>query len=188
MSKIKIQTTKDEFNVELVGTQDNPIIWVEKHTLSNGVCIQGEAKLQHWSHKGLQPGLYFKIGGVYVQCPEGIETIKKEIKKLPVEIKYAWKEPEKITSNGSIIVEKWNFDCTMWTSTGEIILDSEMERFLDKQGIKEIEIEKAIKLFENRPLKKIKNKYDAQFQFEMDKEEEGYTQACENAGIPTHLQ
>ena len=187
MTTIEIQTTKDKFNIELTGTQENPIISTEKHTLSNGVCIQGEATVQHWKSKGAQPGLYFKIGGIYVQCPQGVETIKNEIMNLPVEKKYAWKEPENVTSNGSIVVEKWHFDCSMWTSAGELILDSEMERFLDKLGVKEIEIEKAIELFENRPLKKLKNKYDAQFQFEMDTEEEGYTQACENAGIPTHL-
>ena len=188
MTTIQIQTTKDEFNVELAGTQDNPIIWVDEHTLSNGVCIQGEAKIQHWKHKSLQPGLYFRNIDIYVQCPQSVETIKNEIKKLPIEKKFARKELERITSNGSITVEKWNFDSTMWTSDGEFISEDEMERFLDKLDIKEIEIEKAIELFENRPLKKLKNKYDAQFQFETDEIEEGYIQACENAGIPTHLQ
>jgi hypothetical protein len=188
MTKIQIQTTKDEFIIELTGTQEKPIIQAEKHILSNGVCIQGFATVQHWKHKGAQPGLYFNIGGVYVQCPEGIETIKKEIMKLPEEKKFAWKELEKITSDGSITVEKWNFDCPMWDSNGELISDADMERFLDKQGIKEIEIDEAIKLYENRPLRKnTNNKYNAQFQFETDEIEEGYIQACENAGIPGHL-
>ena len=187
MTKIQIQTTKDEFTVELAGTQENPILYAEKHTLSNGVCIQGEASIQHWKHKNAQPGLYFRIGGVYVQCPEGIETIKKEISKLPVEKKLARKELERITSNGSITVEKWVFDCMMWDSNGEFISEDEMGDFLDRQGIKEIEIDEAVKLYENRPVKKISNKYDAQFQFETDEIEEGYIQACENAGIPTHL-
>ena len=186
-TEIQIQTTKDEFTIELAGTQDNPIIYAEKHTLSNGVCIQGMGRIQHWSHKGLKQGLYFRGVDVYVQCPEGIETIKKEISKLPVEKKFAWKELEKITSDGSITVEKWNFDCPMWDSNDEFISEDEMERFLDKKGIKEIEIDEAIKLYENRPVKKNNNKYDAQFQFETDVIEEGYIQACENAGIPGHL-
>ena len=187
MTTIQIQTTKDEFTIELAGTQDNPIIYADKHTLSNGVCIQGTASIQHWKSKGAQPGLYFKNNGVYVQCSSGIETLKKEISKLPVEKKLARKELEKITSDGSITVEKWVFDCMMWNSKGEFISEDEMERFLDKQGIKEIEINEAIKLYENRPLKKITNKYNAQFQFETDEIEEGYIQACENAGIPTYL-
>ena len=187
MTKIQIQTTKDEFNVELAGTQDNPIIYAEKHTLSNGVCIQGMGRIQHWSHKGLKQGLYFREVDVYVQCPEDVQKIKEEISKLPVEKKYARKELEKITSDGSIIVEKWNFDCPMWDSNDEFISDDEMGDFLDKQDIKQIEIDEAIKLYENRPLKKITDKYDAQFQFETDEIEEGYIQACENAGIPTYL-
>ena len=187
MTTIQIQTTKDRFNIELTGTQEKPIIYAEKHILSNGVCIQGEAKIQHWTHKGLKPGLYFKIGGVYVQCSEGIGTIKKEIIKLPIEKKFARKELERITSNGSITVEKWVFDCAMWDSNGGFISESEMERFLDKKGIKEIEIDEAIKLYENRPLKKRNDKYNAQFEFEIYTEESGYTEACENVGIPTHL-
>ena len=187
MTKIQIQTTKDEFTIELAGTQENPIIYTEKHTLSNGVCIQGTASIQHWKSKGAQPGLYFKNNEVYVQCPSGIEILKKEIMKLPEEKKFAWKELEKVTSNGSITVEKWNFDSMMWGSNGEFISDDEMGDFLDLQGIKEIEIDEAIKLYENRPLKKNTNKYDAQFQFETDEIEEGYIQACENAGILRHL-
>ena len=188
MTTIQIQTTKDEFTIELAGTQDNPIIYADKYTLSNGVCIQGTASIQHWKSKGAQPGLYFKNNGVYVQCPSGIEILKKEISKLPVEKKFARKELERITSNGSITVEKWHFDCTMWDSNGEFISESEMGDFLDKQGIKEIEICEAVKLWENKPQKKKRtDKYNAQFQFEIDEIEEGYIQACENAGIPTYL-
>lgn len=188
MTKIQIQTTKDEFTVELAGTQDNPIIYAEKHTLSNGVCIQGEARLQHWSHKGLKQGVYFREVDVYVQCPEDVQKIKDEILKLPVEKKFARKELERITSNGSITVEKWNFDCPMWDSNGEFITEDEMGNFLDQQGIKQIEICEAVKLWENKPQKKKRtDKYDAKFQFEIDEIEEGYIQACENAGIPEHL-
>ena len=186
MTKIQIQTTKDEFTIELAGTQDNPIIYADKYTLSNGVCIQGIGRIQHWRHKGLKQGVYFREVDVYVQCPDSVQKIKEEILKLPIEKKFARKELEKITSDGSITVEKWVFDCMMWNSKGEFISEDEMERFLDKQGIKEIEINEAIKLYENRPVKK-NNKYNAQFQFETDEIEEGYIQACENAGIPTYL-
>ena len=184
MTTLKISTTKDEFNVELTGTQDNPIITAEKHTFRDGTYIHGKARPQHW--KGLQQGLYFRDNDVYVQCPESVQKIKEEINKLPVEKKFARKELEKITSDGSITVEKWNFDCPMWDSNGEFISDNEMGDFLDRQGIKEIEIDEATKLYENRPIKK-REKYNTQFQFETDEIEEGYIQACENAGIPTHL-
>ena len=187
MTTIEIQTTKDKFNIELTGTQENPIISTEKHILSNGICIHGKAKIQHWKSRNLQPGLYFNNNDIYVQCSQGIEILKKEIMNLPVEKKFARKKLEKITSDGSITVEKWNFDSTMWGSNGEFISEDEMGEFLDQQDIKEITIDEAVKLWENRPLKK-RNQYNAQFQFKMDTEEEGYTQACENAGIPNHLQ
>ena len=186
MTTLKFSTTKDEFNVELVGTQNNPIIWVEKYTFVDGTCIQGKASIQHWKSRNLKPGLYFRDSNTYVVCPERVEVLKKEISKLPVEKKYARKELEKITSDGSIIIEKWNFEATMWTKEGEFISDDEMSEFLDKQGINEIELNEAIKLYENRPLKK-REKYNAQFQFETDVIEEGYTQACENAGILEYL-
>lgn len=186
MTTLKI-STKDEFLVELAGTQDNPSIWVEKHVFSDGTCIQGKASIQHWKSRNLQPGLYFHVIDTYVQCPESIKLLKKEINKLPVEKKFARKELEKITSDGSIIIEKWNFDSTMWDFNGEFISEDEMGEFLDKQGIKEIEIKKAVEMWENRPLKKRTDKYDVQFQFETDEIEEGYIQACENAGVPKEV-
>ena len=186
MTTIEIQTEYEQFNIELTGTQDNPIIYIEeKYTLMNGTHIHGKAKLQHW--KGLQPGLYICDNNIYIKCPDGVKKIKEEINKLPIEKKFARKELEKITSDGSITVEKWNFDCPIWGSNGEFISDDEMGDFLDRQGIKEIEIDEAVKLYENRPIKKREEKYNAQFQFETDEIEEGYIQACENAGIPTHL-
>ena len=185
MTTIEIQTENEQFNIELTGTQDNPIITAEKHIFRDGVHIHGKARLQHW--KGLQQGLYFRDVDVYVQCPESTKKIKDEILKLPIEKKFARKELEKITSDGSITVEKWVFDCPMWDSNGEFISDDEMGDFLDKQGTKEIEIDEAIKIYENRSLKKREEKYNAQFQFETDEIEEGYIQACENAGIPKYL-
>jgi hypothetical protein len=185
MTTIEIQTENEQFNIELTGTQDNPIITTEKHIFRDGTHIHGKARLQHW--KGLQPGIYIRDVDVYVQCPESVKKIKEEINKLPVEKKFARKELEKLTSDGSITVEKWNFDCSMWGSNGEFISDDEMGNFLDLQGTKKIEIDEAIKLYENRPVKKNTNKYGAQFQFETDEIEEGYIQACENAGVPIHL-
>jgi len=66
---------------------------------------------------------------------------------------------------------------------------SEMGNYLDSKNITEIQIDDAIRMWVSEKKENYihENSVGEQVRFEIDEIEEGYSQACENAGIPRIL-
>ena len=190
--KIKSKNGMD-VDINISGTQENPKITAKKFNVQ-GKTVSGEATIQHWKHKGVEEGLYFRKSDVYMQCASAMPKIKNAISNLPPEKYYAQKTENIIDSDGyKIPVQKWLFDKPMETEKGTTITEDRMASFLDSKKIEKIEIDDAIKMWaDEREAVYIRVNRDgnkrAQAIFDDDVVDVGYKQACENAGIPKHLQ
>ena len=190
---MEIESKAGVFNVSISGTQEEPKIEIQKFVAANGMTIGGSAVLQH--RKGQHPGLFLRVRSekVYIQCPVGVDKIKQGIAKLPHKKYWARKVEEIIDSDGyKITTKQWKFDCGCWTEKSTLISDTEMGRFLDAKDIREIEICDAVKMWaDEREKAHIKANEEGskrtQAIFDDDEADAGYSQACENAGIPKFL-
>jgi hypothetical protein len=117
-------------------------------------------------------GLYFpKLNG-YVECP--VSAIEEAIEQLPEKIKMYRKVEKNIDADGDIVkVQKWYRDGF------EVV--SPIAAWLDTLGVSEIEAGKADAMYAEYESEANAKKVDAGF--EDDVMEEGFEQACENAGI-----
>ena len=113
-----------------------------------------------------------------------------EIARLPHKKYFARKVERNIDSDGyQISVKEWKIDRMAHRADGNLIGETELGRFLDKKGIAEIEICEAEKLWnESHDLAAIQKREAesarrARAIFDDDAADQGYAQACENAGI-----
>ena len=191
---VVVQSRAGTFSVEVSGTQENPIVCTTEPFMAGGIRkVDGDAVVSDGSVRKAQPGLYFRSGDVYIQCPDAVKEIQAAIAELPHKVYWARKVKEVLNADGDKIeVEKWHFDCGCWTERGTFISETAMGWFLDAKGITEIEIVDAVKMWadekEDAHIKANEegNKH-AEAIFQDDEADQGYEQACENAGIPRFL-
>ncbi|GEM_PF-3211657 len=174
---------------EISGTQEDPIIVVEDFAVQ-GKTVGGKAKIQHWSRQNVEEGLYFHQGDVYCQCAAAIPAIREAIAQLPHKKYFARKVERVVDSDGyQIPVQEWIIDRMAHRADGNLIGETELGRFLDARGIIEIEIHEAEKLWnESHDLTAIQKREAegarrARAIFDDDAADQGYVQACENAGF-----
>jgi len=177
-----------EIVLEITGTQEAPIITAKPFRIV-GNTVQGIAKIQHWTHKGAEEGLFFRTPKTYVQCAAAMPAIRAAIAELPHKEYWARKVERKIDADGDICtVQKWEFDTGLTTEAGTHIAESEMGSYLDSKEITEIEICDAVAMWaEEKEAARIEaneaGNARAKAAFEDDEADAGYDQACENAGI-----
>lgn len=180
-------------DITISGTTDDEKIIVEPFQIQDRK-VYGEGVIQHWKSKNLEEGLYFRRGDVYMQCANEMPKIKKVISELPKTKYYASKRGETIDSDGyEITTTKWKFDKIPQTEKGTVIFEHQLGDFLDRKGINHIEMDKAMKLWaeenEEAYLKREKEGLKrAQAVFDDDEADQGYDQACENAGISRNIE
>jgi hypothetical protein len=174
---------------EIAGTQEDPTITVEKFTVQ-GKITGGKAVIQHWSRQNVEEGLYFSKGDVYCQCATAMPAIREVIAQLPHKKYFARKVERIIDSDGyQITVQEWKIDRMAHRADGNLIGETELGRFLDKMEITDIEICEAEKLWnENHDLaatqkREAESARRARAIFDDDEADQGYAQACENAGF-----
>ena len=174
---------------EIAGTREEPIIVVADFTVQ-GKSTGGNAIIQHWSRQNVEEGLYFRKGDVYCQCAAAMPAIRDAIAQLPHKKYFARKVERIIDSDGyQIPVSEWRIDTMAHRADGKLIGDTELGRFLETMGVTEIEICDAEKLWnEHHDLAAIQKREAigarrAQMMFDDDAADQGYAQACENAGI-----
>ena len=174
---------------EISGTQEEPAIVVENFSVQ-GRNTGGNAIIQHWSRQNVKEGLYFRQGDAYCQCAAAMPAIREAIARLPHKKYFARKVERNIDSDGyQISVKEWKIDRMAHRADGNLIGETELGRFLDKKGIAEIEICEAEKLWnESHDLAAIQKREAesarrARAIFDDDAADQGYAQACENAGI-----
>lgn len=178
--------------IEISGTQEETKI-IAKPFEIQGRKSGGEAVIQHWKHKGAEEGLYFRNGDTYMQCASEMPRIKDAIAQLSHKKYFAQKVAKEINSDGYIIdTTEWKFGCMPITEKGTVVTETEMGRFLDAKNIIEIEMHEAMKLWasekEEAHIKaNVEGNKRAKAIFDDDESDQGYDQACENAGIPKFL-
>lgn len=112
-----------------------------------------------------------------VECE--VSAIEKAISELPVKVKMYAKKEKSIDADGDIVkVQAWYRD-------GFEVDSQYMSDFLNSLGVSEISVEEADAKYEEYQTSKSKpkkaEKIDAGFMDDM--MEEGFEQACENAGV-----
>lgn len=178
--------------IEISGTQEETKI-IAKPFEIQGRKSGGEAVIQHWKHKGAEEGLFFRSGDTYMQCASEMPRIREVIAQLPHKKYFAKKVAREINSDGYIInTSEWKFGCMPKTEKGTIVTETEMGRFLDEKKITEIEMPAAMKLWADEKEEahirvNIEGNKRSQAIFDDDESDQGYAQACENAGIPKFL-
>ena len=189
-----------EITLEISGTQEETKIIAEKFTIV-GKKVYGDAVLcDHYGKKGsseynsTEAGLLFWTAQkTYVQCAEAMPAIQGAIAALPHKEYWARKVQDTVDADGDICtVHVWEFDKVLKTEKTTWITETEMGLFLDSKTITEIKIDDAVQLWadekEETHLKaEEKGNARAKAMFEADEAEEGYDQACENAGIPSFM-
>lgn len=189
VKKMEITTKSGiKLRITITGTQEEPIIVAEDFQVQ-GKKVGGKATIQHWTSHNVEEGLYFDSGDVYFQCAPSMPAIRDEISKLPQKKYYIRKYTEILDSDGyQIPVQKWKFEKYPRRVDGNIITERSMTDFLDSLGITEIEVSEAEKLWnENHDIAKMQKvetegRKRAQAIFNDDVADQGYLQACENAG------
>jgi hypothetical protein len=178
-----------KLTIEVSGTQEEPIIVVREFEVQ-GKKTGGNAIIQHWSRQNVEEGLYFIKGDVYVQCASAMPAIREVIAHLPHKKHFARKVGRIIDSDGyQIQVQEWKIDRMAHRADGNLIGETALGRFLDKMGITEIEICEAEKLWDENHDLAAMQKVEAEGArraraiFDDDEADQGYAQACENAGI-----
>lgn len=178
--------------IEISGTQEEPKI-VTKPFEIQGRKSGGAAVIQHWKRNGAEEGLFFQDGDTYMQCATEMPRIREAIAQLPHKKYFAQKVGKEINSDGYIInTTEWKFGCMPITENGTVVTENEMGRFLDAKGITQIEMHEAMKLWadekeEARIKANIEGNKRSKAIFDDDESDQGYNQACENAGIPKFL-
>ena len=178
-----------KISVEISGTQEEPVIVAQNFSV-RGRKVGGVAVIQHWSLQNVEEGLYFRMGDAYVQCAAAMPAIRNVIAQLPHKKYFARKVERTHDSDGyQITVQEWKIDRMAHRADGNLIGETALGRFLDKMGIAEIEIAEAEKLWnENHDLAamqkvEVENAQRAKAIFDDDAADQGYAQACENAGF-----
>jgi hypothetical protein len=176
-------------SIEISGTQEEPIIAAQDFSVQ-GKKVGGNAVIQHWGRQNVEEGLYFRLGDAYMQCAAAMPVIREAIAQLPHKKYYARKVERVIDSDGyQIPVQEWKIDRMAHRADGNLIGETELGRFLDSQNVTEIEIGEAEKLWnENHDLAamqkiEVEGHRRARAIFDDDAADQGYAQACENAGF-----
>ena len=177
------------------GMQEDPTISADKFEIAGNKVPSCHPTIhEHMpGNTGTEAGLLFcriMEQNVYVQCADQLPMIRAAIAELPHKHYWARKVNDTVDADGDIVaIQRWEFDKLLETEAGTTIGEERMGDFLDSKGITEIKIVDAVKMWaEEKEEAHIKaneaGNARAKTIFEADEAEEGYNQACENAGIP----
>ncbi len=193
MTQKIISKNGTEITLAISRTQEAPKIVAEKFEIG-GKKVYGAATVQPrmaGTKQKTEAGLFFWTPQrTYVQCAAAMPMIWAAIAELPHKEYWARKVDDTTDADGDIIaIQRWEFDKLLETEAGTTIGEERMGDFLDSKGITEIKIVDAVKMWaEEKEEAHIKaneaGNARAKAIFEADEAEEGYNQACENAGIP----
>lgn len=182
-----------ELAIEVDGFKSSPELTVQPFTARGNKHPGGSCVIQHWTRKGLDPGICIaktgKFPQIYVEMKD-MADLKAAIVELPVKQRFIHKEPEVVNADGyKITIQKWHHDGSgFYEVDGYTISGGQMERFLDSQGVTKILVEDAIKLFaETHDIEELKRRVleagrRIQAAINDDIAEEGEAQARENWG------
>jgi len=191
-------TSKNGTDITLAisGTQEAPKITADRFEIAGNQVYGAATILPHFrKNDGSEPGLLFRDmpQNIYIQCADAMPAILAAIAELPHKQYWARKVDDTVDADGDrCLVTRWEFDRMLQTERGTVITEGRMGDFLDSKDITEIEIADAVRMWaEEKEEAHIKaneagNKR-AKAIFDDDEADAGYTQACENAGIPKEL-
>ncbi|MCK9570651.1 hypothetical protein M0R72_17010 [Candidatus Pacearchaeota archaeon] len=140
--------------LEISGTQEEPVIILEP--IPGKPAVKGPCHIAA-SQKRTIPGVPAKADSLFVEAAKGflqmdLKPIYEAIAALPHKVYMARKVAETRNLDGDVCpTSVWKWDtpecCIVSPKTGAIIGGKSMARFLDGQGITEIEISKAAQMW-----------------------------------------
>jgi len=149
---MKVRAKKGfELEVEIDGTVQKPIIRVAPFSVgAKRHPGSATARIQHWHDKGLDKGIFTPTPRAYIEIEKNsMREIEATIAALQP-IQYMIRKQKSVISADGIEFERqtWVHDgLAFFDIDGYRVRRGQMERFLDSQGITEIERAEAMRQF-----------------------------------------